>query len=223
MAAGPYISTHLVLQTYQTLSGNTDRTQVIPETASQTFLEGAPVMLYNGYISIWNGTVGTPSVTQGIAGVAKQPGANLATSGLGAPAQPWGSVSQPGTSVTFGSVPYQTGAYNIPEGAPFSDGRTIFTEANQDTVFIGQVDSSSSGTVTATTVTFTQAILGQIYGLTADSNGYWYVDLNKTTGGTNTCVVVVGFDPISGIGVANGNVLFKFLPGICQFNSGIVV
>ena len=44
-------------------------------------------------------------------------------------------------------------------------------------------------------------MLGESFGLTADTNNYWYVDGKKTTVGTNTVVVIVGFDPISGAGV----------------------
>lgn len=208
------LSTHLVIQAYQTISGNTDKTDVFPEGSGQTFLEGAPVMLSSGYVIEWNTTVGTPSPTQGIAGFSKQPGANLASNGLGAPVQPWGSVGQPGASVTFGAVPYQTGAFNIPEGAPFSDGRNIFTEANPDTIFIAQFDNAA-GTVAADYTPVVGDLMKE-YGLTKDANGYWYVDKNKATPGTNTVVIIVGFDPISGLGVVNGNVLIKVMPSITQ-------
>jgi len=212
--AAANLSTHLVIQAYQTRSGNTDRTQVIPEAASQTFLEGAPVMVYNGYVQVWNTTVGVPSPVIGIAGFSKQPGANYGSAGLGAPVQPFGSVGQPGTSLTFGAVPYQSGAYNIAEGSPFADGRNIFTEANPDTIFIAQFDNSAG--VVAADYTPVATDLMKEYGLTQDANGYWYVDKNKATAGTNTVVIIVGFDPISGLGVLNGNVLIQVMPSITQ-------
>jgi hypothetical protein len=41
--------------------------------------------------------------------------------------------------------------------------------------------------------------------------------VDKTSVGTSTVVVIVGFDPISGAGVPNGNVLFQVLLGQEQF------
>jgi hypothetical protein len=196
------LSTHLIIQAYQTRSGNTDRTQVIPEANGQTFLQGNPLTLVNGYVTAWTTPVpsGTPpGNTTGLVGFAKQNGQNLSgTVGASAPAQPFGSVPQPGTAYTFGT--------------PFSDGRTIFTEANADTIFIGQFDNNTGSNYTPT-----QAMLGESFGLTADANNYYYVDGGKTSIGTSTVVVIVGFDPISGAGVPNGNVLFQVLLGQEQF------
>lgn len=208
------LSTHLVIQAYQTRSGNTDKTQVINEAASQTFLEGAPVMVTNGFVTIWNATLGVPGPTVGIAGFSKQPGANLASPGLGAPSLPWGSVGFPGASQTFGNVPYQPSAVNLSEGAPFSDGRNIFTEANPDTIFIGQFDNAAGAVAADYTPVATDFM--KEYGLTQDATGYWYVDKNKATVGTNTVVIIVGFDPITGLGVLNGNVLFQVKTNIMQ-------
>lgn len=214
--AGPNLTDHLIISAYQTKSGNTDQTQVIPELLQQGFLEGAPVMLTTGgFIQQWDANVGAASNTVGIAGISKQPGANLGTSGLGAPTQPFGSIGQPGTSVTYGTVQYQTG-YNIPEGAPFSDGRTIFTQANNDTIFIGQFDNAAGAV--AADYTPVQGDIGKQYGLTKDTTGHWYVDKNKATVGTNTVVTIVGFDPTAGVGVVNGNVLFVFVDSIMQFS-----
>jgi hypothetical protein len=217
--AGANLATHLVIQSYQTRSGNTDRTQVINEDINQVFLEGAPVMVYNGFVRVWNTTVGVPSPVIGIAGFAKQAGANLGSQALGAPVPPFGSVGQPGTGLTFGSVPYQTGAFNIAEGSPFSDGRNIFSEANPDTTFIAQFDNAA-GTVAADYTPVATDYMKE-YGLTQDASGYWYVDKNKATAGTNTVVIIVGFDPISGLGVVNGNVLIQVMPSITQvFHAG---
>jgi hypothetical protein len=148
-----------------------------------------------------------------LVGFAKQNGQNLSgTVGASAPAQPFGSIPQPGTAYTFGNPQFEPSAVFIAEGSPFSDGRTIFTEANADTIFIGQFDNDTGSNYTPT-----QAMLGESFGLTADANNYWYVDGGKTSIGTSTVVVIVGFDPISGAGVPNGNVLFQVLLGQEQF------
>ena len=101
------LSTHLIIQAYQTRSGNTDRTQVIPEANGQTFLQGSPLTLVSGYVTAWTTPVpsGTPpGNTTGLVGFAKQNGQNLSgTVGASAPAQPFGSVPQPGTAYTFGN------------------------------------------------------------------------------------------------------------------------
>ncbi len=210
------LADHLIIQTYQTRSGNTDFTRLINEKAGQTFLEGVPVMTtVLGVVQEWDANVAAAGSGVGIAGVSKQPGANLASAGLGAPVPPFGSVGQPGTTVTYGSVQYQTGAFNIPEGAPFSDGRVIFTEANNDTIFIAQFDNAAGAV--AADWTPVQADLNKEYGLTKDATGHWYVDKNKATVGTNTVVIIVGFDPIAGAGVLNGNVLVVFKDSIMQF------
>lgn len=208
------LTDHLIIQAYQTLSGNTDRTQVINEKAGQTFLEGVPVMLSTGVVQEWDANVAAASPTVGIVGVSKQPGANLASDALGAPSGAFGSVGQPGTTSTFGSVQYQTNAVNIALGAPFSDGRHILTEADDDIVFIAQFDNAAFAV--AADATPVVGDLGKEYGLTKDTKGHWYVDKNKATAGTNTVVVIVGFDPTSGVGVLNGNVLVKFKDSIRQ-------
>ena len=210
------LSTHLIIQAYQTRSGNTDRTQVIPEANGQTFLQGSPLTLVSGYTTAWAGPIASgslPGATTGLVGFAKQNGQNLSgTVGASAPAQPFGSIPQPGTAYTFGNPQFEPSAVFIAEGSPFSDGRTIFTEANADTIFIGQFDNDTGSNYTPT-----QAMLGESFGLTADANNYYYVDGGKTSIGTSTVVVIVGFDPISGAGVPNGNVLFQVLLGQEQF------
>lgn len=208
------LADHLIISVYQTRSGNTEKTDVINEKASQTFKEGVPVMGSSGVIQEWDANVAAASATVGIAGFSKQPGANLATDGLGSPVQPFGSVGQPGTTSTFGSVQYQTSAFNIAEGAPFSDGRCIFSEANPDSIFIAQFDNAAGAV--AADYTPVLADLYKEYGLTKDASGHWYVDKNKATAGTNTVVIIVGFDPIAGLNVVNGNVLIQVKVSISQ-------
>lgn len=208
------LSDHLIIQAIKTISGNTPLTDAKPEKAGKTFLEGVPVMLTSGFTQEWDANVAAASPTVGIIGVSKQPGANLGSDGAGQPVPPFGSVGFPGTSTTFGSVQYEPSAVNIPEGAPFSDGRTIYEVAVEDTIFIGQFDNAA-GTVDAD-YTPVATDISKEYGLTKDSTGHWYVDKAKATVGTNTVVVIEAIDPSTG-SVVNGNVLFRFLKAIQQF------
>ena len=172
-----------------TVSGNTPLTQVNPEKASQTFLQGVPVQLNAGYVQKWDGA----TYTAGILGFSQAPGLNLASNGKGSP----GGFSQagpPGSSVTYGSVPYQTAGFNIPIDAPMSDGRTYYEAAVSDTIFEAQYDNSAGAVAADYTPTVTT--IGAQFGLTFDASGYIYVDANKTTVGTNTCVQVVSINPI---------------------------
>src|SRR5882762_6223263 len=210
------LTDHLIIQAIKTISGNTPLTDAKPEKAGKTFLEGVPVMLTSGFTQEWDANVAAASATVGIIGVSKQPGANLGSDGAGSPSLPFGSVGFPGTSSTFGSVQYQTSAVNIAEGAPFSDGRTIYEVAVEDSIFLGQFDNAAGAV--AADYTPVNADIGKQYGLTKDATGHWYVDKNKATAGTNTVVVIVAIDPTTG-SIINGNVLFRFLDSIMQFVS----
>lgn len=182
------LTVHSIITAVSTISGNTPQTGAISEKASQTFLQGSPVQLNAGYVQKWDGA----TYTAGILGFALQPAANLPSNGKGTPGL-FSQVGPPGATTTYGSVPYQTSASNIPVGAPMTDGRTYFEFGNNDTIFEAQYDNSN-GTVAADwTPVITQ--IGTQFGLTFDANGYAYVDGNKTTVGTNTCVVMVGINP----------------------------
>ena len=211
--AGPNLAHHAPIIAVETISGNTDNTASINEKASQTFLAGTPVQLSSGVVQAWPGTGG--GVAAVIAGVALADAANLATDGAGANL-PFGSIGFPGATVTFGSVPNEVSAVNIPRGAPFSTGQTLFNKAIDDTIFEAMFDSST-GTVAANW-TPVQSDIGKSYGLTADSTApvYWYVDKAKTTGGTDTCVEIVGLSPVDG-SIPNGRVQFKFLRSASQY------
>jgi len=210
------LTDHLIIQAIKTISGNTPLTDAKPEKAGKTFLEGVPVMLTSGFTQEWDANVAAASATVGIIGVSKQPGANLGSDGAGSPSLPFGSVGFPGTSSTFGSVQYQTSAVNIAEGAPFSDGRTIYEVAVEDSIFLGQFDNAAGAV--AADYTPVNSDIGKQYGLTKDATGHWYVDKNKATAGTNTVVVIVAIDPATG-SIVNGNVLFRFIDSIMQFVS----
>ena len=154
----------------RSVSGNQPGMARIIEEATQTFLSGTPVMLASGDggVKAWDGT----TLAAGIAGFSKEDASNLATVGV------------PKT-LSFGSVPNQSAAVNIPRAAPFNDGKIGFEVASDDNVFKGQIGPS---------VTTTPQMVGVAYGLTKDSDGHWYVDTTKT--GVNSAVTVVGLDPL---------------------------
>jgi hypothetical protein len=159
------------IHSVQTVSGNQARVRRIVEDDLQTFLQGVPVQLdvVDSTIQEWDGV----TILQGIAGFSLSYASNLVTAGV------------PKT-LTFGTVPNETSAVNIPRGAPLNDGRIDFEVASDDTVFRGQVGPAQ---------TLTQANVGKQYGLTKDTDGHWYVDLTKLTVGTNTVVTIVKLDP----------------------------
>lgn len=201
------LSTHSIIEVVKTISGNTEETRTDNENAGQTFALGSPVMFATGNVQAWDGT----TVTAGVAGVALEDAHNLATAGAGAPTA-FTTVGFPGTGITFGRVPNQPAAVNIPEGAPFSLGMLTFAVANLDTIFRGQTDNNAG---TATTPT--AANIGTQYGLSVDANGRWYVDFGKTTVGTNTVVQMYSLDPIDG-SVPNARILFMFTKSALQLH-----
>jgi hypothetical protein len=158
------------IHSVQTVSGNQARVRRIIEEATQSFLQGTPVSIAtDGGVQAWNGT----TIAFGIAGFSLSAGSSLATLGVA-------------KTLTFGSVPNETSAVNIPRGAPLNDGRVDFETASQDTIFRGQIGPSQ---------TLTAANVGVKYGLTKDSDNHWYVDTTKTTVGTNTVLTVTKLDP----------------------------
>lgn len=206
------LTVHQQIGSVQTISGNTPFTGSISEKASQTFLQGVPVQLNAGFVQKWDGA----TYTAGILGFSLQPAANLASNGKGTPGG-FSQVGPPGSTSTYGSVPYQPSASNIPIGAPMTDGRTLYEQANNDTIFEAQFDNSAGAV--AADYTPTIAMIGSQFGLTFDANGYAYVDGGKVTAGTNTCVVMVGINPDDLVQagtpntyVVNARVRFQVIP-----------
>lgn len=159
------------IHSVQTVSGNQARVRRIIEDDVQVFLSGVPVQIEaaDGGVQEWDGT----TVLNGIAGFALEAASNLVTTGV------------PKT-LTFGSVPNEPLAVNIPRGAPLNDGRVGFEVAVADTIFRGQVGPLQ--TVDPTDV-------GKQYGLTKDTDNHWFVDKTKLTVGVNTVVTIVKLDP----------------------------
>jgi hypothetical protein len=208
------LSTHDPMRVVSTISGNAEATQSFLEAATQTFPAGSIVSLNgSGDTIAWAGTA--PGTTPAVIGVTALPGGNYATAGAGA-SPIFGNYGFPG-GVTYGSVPNQPNAVNILHGAPFITGETLVWLAVSDTIFEGQVDASSGSTYNAT-----EAIVGTQLGVTIDSGGSMYIDLAKTTVGTNTLVLIVGLDPLDLVSgsvttqVNNGHVYFKFIQTLSQ-------
>lgn len=189
------------IRPWSTISGNQWRQNRIIEENGQTYKEGVPVQLAaDGGVEIWNAS----TYTAGIAGVSYEPFSNLGTTG-GATTpyvQPFQPFSGPGSAITFGSVQNESSAVNIPHGAPLNDGRIGITLNDTDTVWTAAFGNNG----TATKPAFTN--VGVQYGLTSDTNGFWYVDANKTS--SNVVLTVVGLDPRY-TPAAGTNVLFVFL------------
>ena len=174
----------------QTVSGNQPRMRRLPEegasgAGAQTFLQGTPVQVdTDGGIAAWNGT----TVANGIAGIAKEYGHSLTTTGVG-------------KTLSYGSVNNQPLAVNIPEGAPANDGTIAVEPGVSDSIFYGQVGPSQT---TAATDLYAK------YGMTQDSDGHWYVDKTKT--GANAVVQIVKIDTIDTV----RGVYFVFLASALQ-------
>lgn len=194
-----HLSDHMPLVAVKTVSGNQPQILSYSEKNAQVFLNGTPVELASGVVRDWDGT----TVAAGILGVSTTFGSNLGSSGAGAPG-PFTGVGFPGTGTTFGSVPFQASAVNIPHGAPMSDGRQLVYIANADSIFEGQIDNA-----TGANYTLLAADIGTEFGLTIDTATHWYIDRNKTTVGVNTVVQIIG-TTIDGF-IANARVLFKFV------------
>lgn len=170
------------------------------EEAAQTFLNGVPVQLAaDGGIKLWDGT----TLVDAIAGVSTEDAHNFATTGPG-----WNGglspYSGPGAQMSFGNVPNEPSALNIPRGAPPVDGRVGFYSPDDPFIFRGVFGNAGSPATPANTD------VGVNYGLTIDSNSkYFYVDKSKT--GASAVVTIVSLDPVDG-STSGARVLFKFMP-----------
>lgn len=174
----------------QTVSGQSPLYRRIIEEATQSFLPGTPVMIAaDGGVQAWDGA----TIARGIAGVSGEAASNLTTLGVA-------------KTLTFGSVPNESAAVNIPRGAPFNDGRVGFEEACEDTIFKGQVGPAQTAVV---------GDVGVQYGMTKDADNHWFVDKTKVTVGTNTVVVIVKLDPADQSASPRG-VYFKFIKAAQQ-------
>src|SRR6266404_4180715 len=100
----------------QSLSGNQWRADRIIEKASATFKLGTPVAIEvaTGAVIAWDGTTGITGTITGaaIVGVSYEAASNLGSTGTyPAPFSPFVGV---GATLSFGSVPNESSAKNIP-------------------------------------------------------------------------------------------------------------
>ena len=202
----------IMIEPVQNLGGAVSfavRSQV--EAAAQTFFAGTPVQIRasDGGVIAWAGT----AVASAIAGFAAEMAANLTTTGAGAP-QGFTPVLGPGSVIgSFVANPNQAAARITPPGVPMNDGRTRFWVPSPSTVFVGKLGNAGAAAATA------QTQVGVSYGLTIDTNNYWYVDAAKVTAGTNTCVTIVQLDPRDAVGTVGGRVWFTVIPSAAQLLS----
>lgn len=210
--AGPNLANHLPIICVQNRANTAPLTNAMAEAASQTFQFGTPVYINSsGYVAAWPNL----SWTNAILGIAESPGQNLASAGAGAPVAPFGGITGTGSQLSYGFVPNEPSAVNIPLGAPVADGRTLFIEANLDNVFEVMCDNSSgTGSASWTPTQSTLAPGSNQFGLTLDTGGkFWYVDLGVT--GAHAVVQVVGINPLDGF-IANARLRVKFLVAAIQ-------
>jgi hypothetical protein len=186
------------------------------EGAGQTFLYGTPVEIgatsdsKTGVI-VWDGT----TVVKGIAGFAAQAAQNYATTGAGAP-NAFSPITGPGSIVgNYAANPYQPLAVITPSMTPISDGFSYFFNAGPTTVFVGCIGTSSAGTGSSVAAVATaQSQVGTAAGLTLDTNGFWFVDTNKSN-----AVQIIGLDPRQPVGTVGGHVLFTVINTVIQIPS----
>lgn len=196
------------------LMDNTDTTPLQyanPEAAGQTFPIGVPVAFGTagnaGFTVVWPGT------NTGFMGFSRTFGANLASNGKGAPG-PFQQIGPPGATQTLPGPTTQPNSINIALGAWISDGRTLLDVANDNTIFEIQCDNSA-GAVPAD-YTPTQAQVGSQFGITMDAgNISCYLDLGKTTSGTNTVAELISLSPVFG-SIVNAIVRIKILKAYQQ-------
>lgn len=204
--AGPNLTTHGPIVFAESTNQKGPYSGAWPERAGQTFKAGVPVQPYttgsSTFVQAWDGT----TFAAAIWGISYSWANNLPTNGAGAPVQ-FGPVGPPRAIQTYGNVINQPAAVNIAVGAPATDGRTYFMEADGSTIFEGVYDNST-GTVAAD-YTPGSSLVGTNLGLTIDANGYWYIDGGVT--GADAVVEIVGANPDYGFGLVNGRLRFKIL------------
>lgn len=184
------------------------------EESGQTAPYGTPVQINatDGGLMAWAGSV----VVESIAGILAEGNgfSNLGTTGVGAP-QGFTPVLGAGSVVgSYAANPNQPAAVITPSLVPINDGRAGYFVASPTTVFVAKVGNAGSAIATTNQMLGTAA---NQFGLTKDSNNYWYVDTSKTGG--SACVQLVGLDPRDPVGTVGGRVFFVFMTAATQILS----
>lgn len=161
-----------VMYAIGSVSGNQPEMHRRFEDAAQVFLLGVPVQIEAGNVAEWAGT----DVTT-VLGISKEAGSNLDDPGV------------PKTT-SEGHAPNQPDSAVIPRGAKLNDGRVAVEDANDDSLFFGQIGPAQT------------RVVGDIemeYGLTKDTDDHWYVDKTKTD--TDAVVKIIRLDQYDARGV----------------------
>ena len=140
------------------------------ENSGETFNKGVPLTFgSDGMLT----EVSDP-LTETVAGISVDVGANLSTDGV------------PKT-LNIGSPQGQSSAVIIPPGAPLNDGRTGFYHADGKTVFRAALLDGQ---------TFTDTLIDPTnkYELSRTANGYWAVDSTDTGSNPDNLCQIVGED-----------------------------
>lgn len=166
----------------------------ISEKASDTQLIGCPC-----YVDATGFALERTAIDDGtkvLAGFTVEAAHNLASSGVG-------------VTLNYGSVQNQSGAKNIPVGAPIADGTLGFYVANNQVLFKAKTDILHA---------LAQADIGTICGLTKDGTcNQWFVDTTDNTVNDGACVEIV--ELIDAIGTLGGYVAFRVMAVRQQFGS----
>ncbi len=172
------------------------------EVSSLTVNYGTPVRIVSGYVAEMDTIDGTDDL---ILGFTSEGSHTLGTSG---------TAPQGGSGTTYGSVPNQASAKNIPIGAPMADGTLGVFLAQDDTIFVGVTDAAHTTIITD---------IGSTFGLTKDSTtSNWFVDTTITSTASGACVLCTDIvDPIgtgnAGVGAAGGRIAFRVLGAYQQY------
>jgi hypothetical protein len=176
------------------------------EEAGQTAPYGTPVQISatDGGLMAWAGSV----VVASIAGILQEGCgfSNLGTTGVGAPQGFTPVLGIGGVVGNYAANANQPLAVITPALTPINDGRAGYYVASPTTVFTAKVGNTASAIATTQQMAGTAA---NLFGLTKDTNNYWFVDTAKT--GASACVQVVGLDPRDPVGTVGGRVLFVFM------------
>lgn len=195
--------TAIPIQPVESISGNQFRANRYIEESAQTFKVGTVVALAagDGGVIAWAGATLSGAVGSPI-GISYEAASNLSSTGVGAPT-PGSPLVGLGATLTFGSVPNESSAKNIPHGAPINDGRVGVLLAAADSFFSATFGNAGSPATPANTD------VGASYGLTIDSgSNFWYVDKSKT--GASAAVKVIQLDLRDAPG-SGTRVVFQFL------------
>jgi hypothetical protein len=156
----------------------------VPEAANAVFKEGTPVVVSDGYAN--NAAEQNNNATQ-FSGFSTEYGKNRAANGTE-------------ETLTFGSVRNQNNAVLIPVGAPMDDGNVGIIIPGPEARFMGALEYNNNAA---------QNMVGDIMGLTEDSNNYWYIDPAKNNMATGGCIRITKL--ISDAGTAGGKLEFSVI------------